>query len=64
MSEAVDLDWTIGSLRLLRGMSHSGATLAQIARRMGVTPGDCDRALWALLGRTPEAAALYLRGHG
>lgn len=62
MSEALELEWTPGSLRLLRTLNGGGATLAHMAMRMGVGSDDIDRALWALLGRTPNEAALLLKG--
>jgi hypothetical protein len=63
MSEALSLhlDWTVAKLRLLKTMSRNGATLAQMAARFGVTKTECDRALWKMVGRTPEAAALHLK---
>lgn len=62
MSEASALTWTPASLRLLRTLSRGGATLAHLAARVDVTAAEVDRALWALLGRTPEDAALLLYG--
>ena len=54
------IEWTPGSLRLLRRNAHRGYTLKQLANRMGCTPAECDLALWALMGRTPGAAAIHL----
>lgn len=58
MSEPIQ--WTPGSLRLLRRNARRGYTLKHLSARMGVSPSDCDLALWTLIGRTPGAAALVL----
>lgn len=54
-------EWTVSSLRLLRKLRTRDLDLNEAARALRVSPAECDRALWALIGRSPEAAAISLK---
>ena len=53
-------DWTIAGLAAVYALSAGGMTLGDIAEAVGRTRGECDLALWYLLGRTPEQALVML----
>ena len=53
-------DWTIAGLAAVYALSAGGMTLGDIAEAVGRTRGECDLALWYLLGRTPEQALAML----
>lgn len=57
-----DATWTPGSLRLLRRKAREGFDLYGLARQMGATPAEVDKALWTLLGRSEEDASALLNG--
>ncbi|WP_298699217.1 helix-turn-helix domain-containing protein [uncultured Brevundimonas sp.] len=52
--------WTPSLLATLRAWREQGHGLAPIARALQAEPVDVDRALWALVGRTPVEAARAL----
>lgn len=54
--------WTIEGLTALYTLSLARADLREMAEALGRFSGDCDRALWALFGRTPEQALDVLNG--
>ena len=56
------MTWTPDNLRLLRTLNRGGASLVHLAERFGVTPAEIDKALWALVGRSPIGAWAALDG--
>jgi hypothetical protein len=48
--------WTLEGLTALYALSAAGADLKASAEALDRFSGDCDRALWALFGRTPHQA--------
>ncbi len=54
--------WTASNLEALRADLVAGYTLTEAAARQPgeMHSGDCDRALWALVGRSTEQALYHL----
>lgn len=52
--------WTVQRLAEVRWARTAGASVASIAEGLRVGARDVDRALFALLGRTPAEAAAAL----
>lgn len=51
--------WGVADLEDLRADQLAGKSLLEMAERQGpdISAADCDRALWALVGRTYAEAA-------
>ncbi|MEW5687203.1 MAG: hypothetical protein AB1942_19995 [Pseudomonadota bacterium] len=55
--------WTLEGLLAARVLAAANAPLAHIGEALDRLSGEVDRALWMLVGRTPEQAlALLNRG--
>lgn len=48
--------WTLAGLSAVYALSLAGEGLGEIAEATGRFRQECDLALWALVGRTPEQA--------
>jgi len=53
-------DWTLAGLAAVYALSMAGMSLGEIAEAVGRSRGECDLALWCLVGRTPEQALTVL----
>lgn len=54
--------WTADGLACVYMLSRAGRDLGAISEATGRTRGEVDRALWALLNRTLDAALAVLNG--
>jgi hypothetical protein len=54
--------WTADGLACVFLLNRGGRDLVAIAEATGRTSGEVDRALWELMGRTPEQALTLLNG--
>lgn len=52
--------WTAAELTDLRKLMREHGSMARVASLMSRTQRDCNRALFALIGRTPEHALAAL----
>ena len=52
--------WTAATLAELRQMRRAGEDITACAYRFRRLENEIERALWALLGRTPEEAAAVM----
>lgn len=57
-----DGPWTTELLDTLWELLRKGASLDEAAEQIGKGKGECDLALWSLVGYSPEVAA-YLMLH-
>lgn len=48
--------WTRPGLMALYALAAGGCSLEEMAEAVGRPRGDCDLALWALVGRAPDQA--------
>ncbi len=63
MSGGAHFSWTVGALEDLRAFNRIDGDLKKLAHIMGCTSQDVDRALWFLLGRSPEEALEAMHHH-
>lgn len=58
----VSRPWTLEGLLAARVLAAANAPLQHIGEALDRLAADVDHALWALLGRSPAEALMYLNG--